>query len=152
MWEASSKKERGFPVHILSRGLGHGSFTGWKRAAKWHREYGPLPKADTKRSLKGTGVTRVKSYVCPSFSLYTMINCILFPSLALGFNHFAVQTWIKILSSFSLATILFIGATCQIIVVFHFFAPRAFQIFHSLSLSLKPSYKVLCLFLWKVIV
>lgn len=55
----------------------------------------------------GTGTTRVKSYICVSFSLHTVINCILFPSLALGFNHFAAQTWIKKLSSFSLVTILF---------------------------------------------
>lgn len=133
MCQASSKKLREFPARSLSRVWGHGSFTGWKRAGMWHREYGSFPKAATKRSLKGTDVTRVKSYVRLPFSLYTMMNCILFPSLVLGFNHFAEQTWIKILSGFSLVTILFIGATCQIIAVCHFFAPWAFQIFHRLS-------------------
>lgn len=36
----------------------------------WHREYGSFPKAATKRSLKGTDVTRVKSYVHLPFSLH----------------------------------------------------------------------------------
>lgn len=96
MCKASSKKQRGFPVCSLSGLLGHDSFVGWKWAGQWHREYGPFLKAACKDKFERHWVTGVKSYVCLSFSLHAMMNCVLFPSLAVGFNHFAAQTWIKI--------------------------------------------------------
>lgn len=93
MCKVSSKKQRGFPVCSLSGFLGHDSFVGWKWAGQRHREYGSFLKAaaKTRKALSDRS-----QKLCLSVSLHTMMNCILFPSLALGFNNFAAQTWIKI--------------------------------------------------------